>query len=365
MIEQVKPKPTHWSLIAVLGVIGVLSLGFLGVLAAAFFTGFHRSYTDGLYRASRTRGDAAYSHGDYPAAAAAYGRMVELRPHAASGYGLRADCFYEMGRYSAAIADDTEALRVGHGTQYLSHLYYNRGNGYEENKDFALAVADYSEALHLIPGNVDALQARVTAYQDLKDFKHAFQDANALIASHPLGSKGFIVRGYVWRAEGDHARAAADYRTAMRLSPEDWRAYEALAQMYDSDGRDDMAAQVTQEELQARPDDAECWGRLGWRQFKAGSYAASVNSSHHALILDKRLASAWLNLGLCYAAQGNWPLAQRTYVNALPHCRTEDLQTGIADLAVAVRNHPDQEVLQKSFLLLTQAAKEQLRRASA
>ncbi len=364
MIEQVKPKPTLWPLFAVLGLASVLGLGFLGLLAAAFYTGFHRSYTDGLYRASRARGDAAYARRDYQAAADAYGRMVELRPQAARGYGLRADSFFEMGRYTAAIADDTQAIRLGHGAQYLSHLHYNRGSGYEARQDFALAVADYTEALRLTPGDAETLQARVAAYQDLKDFPHAFQDADAVIAARPMGSKGYLVRAYVWRAEGDHARAAADYRRAMGLSLEDVGAYEALAQMYDGDGRDDEAAQVTRAELQARPDDAACWGRLGWWQYRAGNYAASVNSSHRALGLDSRLAFVWLNLGLCYAAQGDWPRAERTYTGVFPHCRNEDLQAGIVDLGEALKKHPDQEALQKSFSLLMEAAKEQRRRAS-
>ena len=364
MIEQVKPKPALWPLFVVLGVASFLGLGFLGLVAAAFYTGFHRSYTDGLYHASRARGDAAYAHRDYQAAADAYGRMIEVRPQAARGYGLRADCFFEMGRYTAAIADDTQAIRLGRGAQYLAQLHYDRGNGYEERQDFALAVADYSEALHLTPGNTEMLLARVAAYQDLKDFPHAFQDANAAIAAHPRESKGFLVRAYVWRAEGDHARAAADYRRAIRLSPKDEGAYEALAQMYDGDSRDDEAAQVIQAELQSRPGDAACWGRLGWWQYKAGNYAASVNSSHRALGLDTRLAFVWFNLGLCYAAQGDWLMAERTYTRVLPHCRNGDLQAGINDLGKALKKHPDQEALQKSFSILMAAAKEQGRRAS-
>ena len=356
MVEQVKPKPTLWPLFVGLGLASVLGLGFLGLLAAAFYTGFHRSFTDGLYRASRTRGDAAYSRRDYQAAADAYGRMVELRPHAARGYGLRADCYFEMGRYTAAIADDTQAIRLGRGAQYLAQLHYDRGNGYEARQDFALAVADYTEALRLTPGDAETLQARVAPYQDLKDFPHAFQDADAVIAARPKRSKGFLVRAYVWQAEGNHARAAADFRRAIGLSPEDDDAYKALAQMYDHDGRDDEAAQVTRAELQARPSDAACWGRLGWWQYKAGNYAASVNSSHRALGLDNDLTFVWLNLGLCYAAQGDWPMAERTYTDVLPHCRPEDVGAGMNDLAAALLRHPAQDAaqqaLQKSMTLL-------------
>ena len=361
MIEQVKPKPTLWPIFVVLGVASFLGLG---LLAAAFYTGFHRSYENGLYRASRARGDAAYSRRDYQTAADAYGRMIELRPQAARGYGLRADTFFEMGRYTAAIADDTQAIRLGHGAQYLAQLYYDRGNGYEERQDFALAVADYSEALHLTPGNAEMLQARVAAYQDLKDFPRAFQDANAVIAARPRESKGFLVRAYVWRAEGDHARAAADYRRAAQLAPEDEDAYVALAQMYDGDGRDDEAAQVIQAELQARPGDAACWGRLGWWQYKAGNYVASIQSNRHAISLVSDLGSGsgddlafvWLNLGLCYAVQGNWPKAQQTYTRVLPHCRPEDVGAGMNDLGAAFLRHPAQDAvqnaLQKSMVLL-------------
>ncbi len=142
MVEQGKPTQPLWPLFVGIGLAGVLGLGFLGLLAAAFYTGFHRSYTDSLYRASRTRGDNAYSCRDYQVAADAYGRMVELRPNAARGYGLRADCFYETRHYTAAIVDDTQAIRLGQGTQYLAQIHCDRGNSYEMRQDYGLAVAD-------------------------------------------------------------------------------------------------------------------------------------------------------------------------------------------------------------------------------
>ena len=364
MVEQAKPTQPLWPLFVVLGLAGVVGLGFLGLVAAAFYTGFHRGYVNSSYRASQARGDAAYSHGDYQAAADAYSRMIALRPRAASGYGRRADCDFYMGHYSAAIADDTEAIRLGRGANYLAHLHYDRGCGYDARQDYALAVDDFTEALRLAPGDAEALWARVGAYEGLKDFPHAFQDADALIAQRPLWSNGFLLRAYVWRAEGNHARAAADCRRAVRLSPDDGRAYDALAQMYDADGRDDEAAQVTRTELQARPGDAACWGRLGWWQYKAGDYGASIQSSRHAIGLarihdrdsDGDLAFVPLNLGLCYAAQGDWPRAKQTYAEVLPHCRPEDVGAGMNDLAAALLRHPAQdavqEALQKSLVLL-------------
>ncbi len=351
MLQPVKPAPL-WPLFVGLGIAGVVGLGVVGLLAAAFYTGFHKGYVNSRYRASRVRGDYAYAHGNYQVAADEYTRMADLRPQAANGYGLRADCDYEMGRYTAAINDYTHAIQLGRGTKYLARLYYGRGNGYDARQDYAPAVADYTEALRLNPGDGDALRARVSAYQGLKDYAHAIQDADTVIASHPMGSDGFLLRAHVWQAQGNHPLAAADYRKAMRLSPEDKEAYEALAQMDDGDGRDAEAVQVMRAELQAHLGDAACCGSLGWWQYKAGDYEGAIQSNRHAISLDKgdsSLAFVWLNLGLCYAVQGDWARAKQTYTQVLPHCRPEDVRAGMNDLREAMGKHPAQEAVQETI----------------
>ena len=187
------------------------------------------------------------------------------------------------------------------------------------------------------------------------------------------GVKGFLCAPTPGKLRADHIRAAARLsarRCGCRPRTGD-SAYVALEQMYDGDGKDAEAAQVARVELTARS-----WRRSVLGQTWLGGSTKRANycgldpeqppchrPGEHP---GKRfrtidLAFVWLNLGLCYAAQGNWPMAQRTHASALPYCRNEDLQAEIADLEVAMKNHPEQEVLQKSSSLLMQAMRERVR----
>ncbi len=348
-------KPV-WPLIVVLGLVGVLGLGVFVLLGDAFYTGFSHSFNDGRYHACRARGDDDYSRGDYGLAADDYSQMIALRPQAPNGYRLRGDAYDELDRYTAAIGDYTVALRLAENTdaRYRFNLYYNRGDAYDDRQDYGPAIADYTTALHLMPGDPDTLRARCGAYRDAHDYAHALQDADALIAPRPMDGAGYLLRADVRQAAGDHARAAADYRTAMRLSPDAMNAYDALAQMYDDDGKDAEAAQVTLAEARAHPDNAACWGNLGWWQYKAGDYQACLASSRRSVGLDSHQMSVWLNIGLCYAVENNGPMAERTYANVLPSCQPADVQAGLEDLRNAAKRQPHNAAIPQAIALLGQ-----------
>jgi len=65
----------------------------------------------------------------------------------------RATLSYEQGNFKQAI-DDYEALASAYGTS--SELFYNLGNAYFKNKDFARAILNYERCLLYDPSNDDA-----------------------------------------------------------------------------------------------------------------------------------------------------------------------------------------------------------------
>ena len=66
----------------------------------------------------------------------------------------RATIAYEQGNYTQTIAD-YEALVSAFGTS--PELYYNLGNAYFKNKDYAKAILNYERCLIYDPGNSDAI----------------------------------------------------------------------------------------------------------------------------------------------------------------------------------------------------------------
>src|SRR5205085_11925112 len=67
--------------------------------------------------------------------------------------------------------------------QNLAIVYFNRGNGYFDQRDYAHAIADYSEAIRLNPRYANAYFNRALAWDELGD--HARAAADRAIASRP------------------------------------------------------------------------------------------------------------------------------------------------------------------------------------
>ena len=68
---------------------------------------------------------------------------------------------YEKREYDKAIADFSEAIKR---EPNHADAYYNRGNAYCDNIDFAEAIADFSMAIKLKPEYADAHGYRADLY---------------------------------------------------------------------------------------------------------------------------------------------------------------------------------------------------------
>ena len=58
----------------------------------------------------------------------------------------------------------------------LATVYFNRGNAYFDRRDYAHAIADYSEVIRLNPRFSNAYANRALAYEELGDRVHAAAD---------------------------------------------------------------------------------------------------------------------------------------------------------------------------------------------
>lgn len=96
-----------------------------------------------------------------------------------------------------------------------------RGNVWFGLGDFDQAMAAYSEALKLAPGDPTALLFRARAWTDHMDFVRAIADYSALVALDPSNAAYRLERGRSWSRQGRHAPAIADLNAALTLSPRD------------------------------------------------------------------------------------------------------------------------------------------------
>ena len=67
----------------------------------------------------------------------------------------------------------------------MAAALYNRGNAYQNQKQYDRAIEDYSQAIHLAPGYWEALNNRGIAYASAKQYDRAIEDYNQAILLEP------------------------------------------------------------------------------------------------------------------------------------------------------------------------------------
>ena len=143
-------------------------------------------------------------------------------PRNPRGWGLRALIWQDKKDYDLAIADYSEAIRLLPG--YAS-LYINRGIVWIDKKDYDRAIADFNEAIRLDPKRATAYNSRGLAWCNKKEFDKAITDCSEAIRLNPMYSQAFNNRGIAWGKKKEYDKAILDYNYTLRLDPKESRAY--------------------------------------------------------------------------------------------------------------------------------------------
>jgi tetratricopeptide (TPR) repeat protein/DNA-binding winged helix-turn-helix (wHTH) protein len=147
------------------------------------------------------------------------------------------------------------------------------------------AIADFSQAIQLDPGNAASFRGRATAYRSRNQ-------------------------------ENDIRAAEADYLRAIELAPNDWRDHALLAGFYHRVGRDCESAEQFKKAIALRPDNSETFARLGALYIEMGQYNEAVSAMAEALRLSPGFA-AYENLGSAYLDRHDFAKAVENFKSAL------------------------------------------------
>lgn len=110
---------------------------------------------------------------------------------------------------SALAEDDEESNRQGVD-------FANRG-------EYDMAIAAFTKAVGINPGNAKAYFNRGYVYQQKGDRSQAISDYTAAIAADPRDQDAYGARGYLYAMTEENDKAIADYTQALEISPGDLR----------------------------------------------------------------------------------------------------------------------------------------------
>ncbi len=176
------------------------------------------------------RGGARLDSGDYTGAALDFSLFLVFNPTYSQGYFARALSQIGLGDHTAAITDLTHALDFAPETsiRYTASVLGLRGQVYQEDGEFDLALDDYTSAIELDPtgdnyANRGFLLARILRFDGaLEDFDHAVE----LLPDVPLLA---LARANVYGQLHDNAAAAEEYLRFVSLTQADVRDGGTLA----------------------------------------------------------------------------------------------------------------------------------------
>ena len=146
--------------------------------------------------------------------------------------GLR---YMDNGDLDRAIADFTEAIRLmpDHGD-----AYFNRGLIYNQKQDFDRAIADFTQAIVIfsrflnseydVKNDLYLLYSRRGMAYGSKRLDLAIADYNEAIKLDNTRKTAYTLRGAAYTAMEDYNRAIADFEKVLELDPKDENARDFL-----------------------------------------------------------------------------------------------------------------------------------------
>jgi Tfp pilus assembly protein PilF len=122
----------------------------------------------------------------------------------------------ERSDYDKAIAEFTQAIKL---VPNYANAYYMRAYAYIDKGDYDKAIADSNEAIRLNPNYALAYHERAFAYINKGNYDKAIADADKAIQLNPNNANTYRHRGYAYMMKGNFTQARADTNKALQLNP--------------------------------------------------------------------------------------------------------------------------------------------------
>jgi tetratricopeptide (TPR) repeat protein len=193
----------------------------------------------------------------------AWTKSIRDDPRDNYAYFCRGCAYMTKGDHDKAIADFTEAIRLNPGNQPgvgkpqirdAAAALTNRGCEYAEKFEYDKAIADYEAALRLEPSDTAAISNRARARYCKGELEKAIADYSEVIRLEPKDGLNRYVRALAHLRKGDPDEAIADLTDAIRLTPDFVWSYVIRGGLFSDKGDFDKAIADFSEAIRLEPD---------------------------------------------------------------------------------------------------------------
>ena len=220
----------------------------------------------------------------------------------------------DLGDYAGAITDYTQAIHLK--PDFVS-AYYNRGIAKKELGQYIDAIADYTETIRLKPDHASAYYNRGIAKRKLEQYNAAIADYTAAIRLRPDHASAYYNRGIANSKLGKYFAEIADYDMTIRLKPDHAKAYNNRGIAKANLKQHSAAIADYDTAIRLNPDDASAYYNRGVAKANLEKYKTAIADFDIAIKLKPDHAKAYHGRGLMKALLGRTSEAKQDYQTAL------------------------------------------------
>lgn len=195
--------------------------------------------------------------------------------------------------------------------------YFERGLKHHNLANYDFALADYNEALLLLPDFVEAYNNRGLVKYQQGDYDGAIKDYDQVIRRKPDFAESYHNRGLARHSRGDYDGAIEDYNQTLNLNPAYALAYHHRGLSKASKGDHDMAIANFSQTLRLRPDFAAAYYFRGIAKAHKHDYDGAIHDFSQAIRYKRDYAAAYYSRGIARAHKGHHRAAISDYTDAI------------------------------------------------
>ncbi len=167
------------------------------------------------------QGNILLNQKNYPAAMAAYQKVVEINPNDANGYLRLGQAASRADDIETAIAALTKASELGQSKaadKEMATIYLSKAAEVLKAKDYQGAYDNAKKSLDILPNNPTAMQIAGTAALQLKNYDDAIANFEGFIAASPNARNIDQIKyqlATAYEAKGDKENACVNYKAIL------------------------------------------------------------------------------------------------------------------------------------------------------
>jgi tetratricopeptide (TPR) repeat protein len=278
--------------------------------------------------------------------------LVASAASAQSQWLQQANNLERTGQWQLVVELDTKAIAAGEGAP----AYNNRSHAYNELKQYQHAIEDANEAIGLDLKFALAYSNRGRAYAGLGQYPRALQDLDKSIALDQNLFNGYINRGLCYNSMHQFPRALEDFNKAVELEPNSPFALSDRGIVYAQQRELPLAIKDFDKAIAIDPTYLAAYGNRGAAYNDMKDFEHALDSLNKAIELDPTFATAYNNRGIAYKGLKQYQLAIQDFQkyisidpsNALTYLNRgncyaamKEYQRAVADYNEAIKLDPN------------------------